>query len=157
MLSVCQAKSPAHLNLELKDSLVRNKKLKILLAEDNIINQKVAILILPEYGCQFVVISDGIQAVERFISGSSHVIFVHIQLSGMGVVEGIGRIRELKISNKVQNHVLIVAMTANTLRVDKVLFNNAGMDDYFGKPLQSAELICKNKRVYIDIEQKNYN
>jgi signal transduction histidine kinase len=142
-------------NLKLEGPVDRNKKLKILLAEDNIINQKVAILNLQKLGHQVSVVSDGIQAVEQFISDLPDVIFMDIQMPGMDGVEATGKIRDWETANNVQNRVPIVAMTANTLKSDKDLFIAAGMDDYLGKPFNAADLVRLIDRIYKQIERKN--
>ncbi len=138
---------------ELKVALDQDKKLKILLAEDNVINQKVAILNLQKLGHQVIVVSDGFQAVERFISDAPDVIFMDIQMPEMDGVEATGKIREWEKANNTKNHVPIVAMTANTMKRDKDLFIAAGMDDYLGKPFNSAELALLIERIYCQIEQ----
>jgi two-component system, sensor histidine kinase len=132
----------------------QNKKLKILLAEDNIINQKVAILNLQKLGHQVSVVSDGIQAVEKFISEMPDMIFMDIQMPEMDGVEATRKIRAWEKANGVQNGVPIVAMTANTFKSDMDMFTEAGMDDYLGKPFNSADLKRVIERVCRQIEFK---
>jgi CheY-like chemotaxis protein len=142
-------------SLKLNESIQDNKKLKILLAEDNVINQKVAILILEKLGHLVVVASDGIQAVEKFISESPDVIFMDIQMPEMDGVEATGKIRELEKNNKVLNRIPIIAMTANTMKSDKELFIEAGLDDYLCKPFNTVELVRIIDRIYKQMELKN--
>jgi len=142
-------------NQKIDVSSAENKKLKILLAEDNIINQKVAILNLQKLGHEVIVVSDGIQAVKRFISDSPDAILMDIQMPEMDGVEATGKIREWEKENSVQNRVPIVAMTANTLKSDKDLFISSGMDDYLGKPFNSADLVRVIDRVCRQLERKN--
>jgi CheY-like chemotaxis protein len=132
----------------------QNKKLKILLAEDNIINQKVAILNLQKLGHQVLVVSDGIQAVEKFISEMPDVIFMDIQMPEMDGVEATLKIRAWEKANGIQNGVPIIAMTANTFKSDMEMFIEAGMDDYLGKPFNSADLKKVIERVCSQIELK---
>ncbi len=132
-----------------------DKKLKILLAEDNVINQKVAILNLEKLGHSVVVVPDGIQAVEKFISESPDVIFMDVQMPEMDGVEATAKIREWERSHKTLYRVPIVAMTANTLKSDKELFISSGMDDYLSKPFNSADLVRLFSRIYKQIERKN--
>jgi len=144
-------------NQKLEEAIDKNKKLKILLAEDNIINQKVAILNLQKLGHQVIVVSDGIQAVKRFITDLPDVIFMDIQMPEMDGVEATGKIRDWEKENSVQNRVPIVAMTANTLKSDKDLFLSSGMDDYLEKPFNSSDLVRVIERVYKQMEKYIYN
>jgi CheY-like chemotaxis protein len=147
--------TPIRENIEMKGSKSENKKLKILLAEDNVINQKVAILNLEKLGHQVTVVPDGIQAVERFISEMPDVIFMDIQMPEMDGVEATSKIRDWEKTNSIKNHVPIVAMTANTLKSDKDLFMNSGMDEFLGKPFNAADLVRVIESVHRLIEQRN--
>jgi len=140
---------------ELEDSVYRERKLKILLAEDNVINQKVAILNLQKLGHSIVVVTDGIQAVERFISELPDVIFMDVHMPLMDGVEATHKIREWESANKMINRVPIVAMTANILKNDKDLFVAAGMDDYLSKPFNVSDLVRLFDRIYKQLERKN--
>ncbi len=131
------------------------KKLKILLAEDNVINQKVATLNLAKMGHSVSVASDGIEAVELFENEVFDVIFMDVQMPGMDGVEATLAIRKWEQNNNVVNRIPIVAMTANTLRSDKDIFMEAGMDDYLGKPFNSAELVRVIERIHQQLERKN--
>jgi len=140
---------------ELNESIQNEKKLKILLAEDNVINQKVAILNLQKLGHLVTVAGDGLDAFEKFINDTPDVIFMDIQMPKMDGVEATGKIRDWELKNNVKNRVPIVAMTANTLKSDKDLFVSAGMDDYLSKPFNSSELVRLLDRIYKQIERKN--
>lgn len=142
-------------NQESNESIDENKKLKILLAEDNVINQKVAILNLEKLGHSIHAVSDGVQAVEAFVKERPDVIFMDVQMPKMDGVEATSKIREWESLNKVTNRVPIVAMTANPLQSDKELFIAAGMDDYLGKPFNAGELVWLLHRIYKHLEQKN--
>jgi two-component system, sensor histidine kinase len=140
---------------ELEDSVYRERKLRILLAEDNVINQKVAILNLQKLGHSVIVVTDGVQAVERFISESPDVVFMDIQMPLMDGVEATSKIREWESTNNITTRVPIVAMTANTNKSDKDLFIAAGMDDYLCKPFNSSELVRLCDRIYKQLDRKN--
>jgi CheY-like chemotaxis protein len=142
-------------NQELEESIQSNKKLKILLAEDNVINQKVAKLNLEKLGHSVSIVSDGFLAVKKFISEPPDVIFMDIQMPVMDGVEATGKIRELEKNNKVLNRIPIIAMTANTLKSDIELFAAAGMDDYLCKPFNANELIRLFVRIYKQLEHNN--
>lgn len=131
------------------------KKLKILLAEDNVINQKVATLILEKMGHSVSVASDGFKAVEMFKNEVFDTIFMDVQMPNMDGVEATTIVREWELKNNIENRIPIIAMTANTLRSDKDLFISVGMDDYLGKPFNNVELIRVLERIQQQLERKN--
>ena len=131
------------------------KKLKILLAEDNVVIQKVATLNLEKLGHSVSIAADGISAVEMFKNEVFDVIFMDIQMPEMDGVEATVIIREWEQNHNVGNRIPIVAMTANTMRSDKDLFISAGMDDYLGKPFNNAELVRVIERIHQQLERKN--
>lgn len=128
-------------NKELDLIVSLDKKYRILLAEDNVINQKIAILNLEKLGHSVTVVSDGIQAVESFIRELPDVIFMDIQMPKMDGVEATAKIREWEFRHKVINRIPIVAMTGNMMESDKELFAKAGMDEFLGKPFNVNDLV----------------
>ncbi|MFY9151436.1 MAG: response regulator [Prolixibacteraceae bacterium] len=148
-------KMPDDENQELVKTDEHDFKLKILLAEDNVINQKVAILNLQKLGHSVIVVSNGAMVVEKFHSESPHVIFMDIQMPVMDGVEATAKIREWEKKNSDVPRIPIIAMTANTLKSDKELFVEAGMDDYLCKPFNSGELVRVIDRIYKQLERKN--
>ena len=142
-------------NHELEESVHYDRNLKILLAEDNVINQKVAKLNLEKLGHSVIVVSDGIQAVEQFIKELPDVIFMDVFMPNMDGVEATAKIREWERINNITNRVPIVAMTANTNKNDKDLFVAAGMDDYVSKPFNVSELVRLCDRIHKQLERKN--
>lgn len=135
----------------------KGRRLKILLAEDNVINQKVAILNLEKLGHEVIWVSDGKEALEKFISEVPDLIFMDIQMSGMDGVESTRKIREWEKMHKVVKKVPIVAMTAHTLQSDKELFFASGMDDILYKPFNWNDLVGVLDRMITLIEDKNKN
>ena len=129
-------------------------KLKILLAEDNLIVQKVVILNLKKMGHQVSVASNGVMAVKMFKNETFDMIFMDIQMPEMDGVEATIAIRELEKSNNVRNPIPIVAMTANTLQKDKDNFIAIGMNDYLAKPFNNAELAHVLDRIYRRLKRK---
>jgi len=128
-------------NLEVEGSSIQKDiKLKVLLAEDNLINQKIAILNLEKLGHSVIVVSNGIQAIERFLSESPDVILMDIQMPEMDGIEATTKIREWEQQNKVTKRIPIVALTANTMKSAKEIFFATGMDDYLSKPFNVSEL-----------------
>ena len=112
----------------------------ILVAEDNIINQKLIKHILSEHGINVELANNGLEAFEKRRSGSYDLIFMDIQ---MPVMDGIESTREIIDYEKDENlsHVPIVALTANALKGDREIFLGEGMDEYISKPIETTELL----------------
>lgn len=140
---------------KLNPSEIGVKKLKILLAEDNVINQKVATLNLVKMGHSVSIAADGFQTVEMFKNEAFDAIFMDIQMPEMDGVEATVIIREWEQNHNVGNRIPIVAMTANTMRSDKDLFISAGMDDYLAKPFNNSELVRVIERIHQQLERRN--
>jgi two-component system sensor histidine kinase/response regulator len=109
--------------------------LRILLAEDNSINQKVACGLLRNLGHRATVAVNGEQVLAALAAESYDLVFMDCQMPVMDGFEATRRIRELKIRQPV-----IVAMTANALPGDRERCLAAGMDDYITKPIRSELL-----------------
>lgn len=115
------------------------KNLKILVAEDNTINQRVAIFLIGKLGHTVDIAANGKEAFEMYKSGNYNIVFMDIQMPIMDGLESTKEIREFEKENN-QKEIPIVAMTANTMKGDKENFLNSGMNDYIGKPFKTAEL-----------------
>ena len=112
--------------------------LRILLAEDNVINQRLAVRLLEKQGHIVVVAGDGVKALEALERGRFDVVLMDVQMPDMGGVEATAAIREKeKVSG---NHIPIVAMTAHAMAGDRQRFLESGMDGYVSKPIHSREL-----------------
>ncbi len=116
-------------------------KMNILLAEDNKINQKVAMLNLNNLGYQVDIASNGKEAVEKFENGDYDLIFMDVQMPEMDGIEACKKIRELEINSDSTKKIPIIAMTANTSEDERKKYMEAGMDDYISKPFKQKELI----------------
>jgi len=117
----------------------RKRKLRILLAEDNVVNQKVASRILEKSGYQVDVVSNGQEAVEAVKNSTYDLVFMDVQMPEMDGLKATKVIREIeKESGK---HVPIIAMTAHAMKGDKERCLEAGMDDYIPKPIQPQDVI----------------
>ena len=131
----------------------------VLVAEDNIINQKLIRHILTEAGLNVDLANNGLEAFEKRRSGDYDVIFMDIQ---MPVLDGIEATHEILDYEEDENipHIPIVALTANALKGDKERFLKEGMDEYISKPLETSELLyvlnkyLDNKRVDAPVKPK---
>jgi signal transduction histidine kinase/CheY-like chemotaxis protein len=111
----------------------QNCRLRILVAEDHPINQRLIGRLLQRRGCTFHLVGDGQKAVE--ISAAQEFDLVIMDIS-MPILDGLEATRIIKQSAKYRkNPVPIVALTAHTMVGDREKFLNAGMDDYLSKPL----------------------
>jgi CheY-like chemotaxis protein len=109
----------------------------ILLVEDGLANQKLAMGLLSKWGHNVSVAKDGREAIEKFKSDSFELILMDINMPGM---DGLEATREIRRSEKGrQQHVPIVAMTAHALEGDRERFLAAGMDAYLAKPFRADE------------------
>ena len=114
------------------------KHLDILLAEDNHVNQVVAVRLLQKRGHKVVLVETGKAVLEASRNGSFDLILMDVQMPEMDGLEATGRIRENeKITGK---HIPIVAMTAHAMVGDRERCLAAGMDGYISKPLSVKEL-----------------
>ncbi len=113
---------------------------KVLLAEDNKINQKVAIHLLKSLGLDCALAENGKEAVEMHLKNAYDLIFMDIQMPVMDGFEATRIIRQHQ-KDKKASPVKIVAMTANAMKSDRDRCIEAGMDDYISKPFKKSELI----------------
>lgn len=110
--------------------------LSILLAEDNPVNQKVAIFSLEKLGYQADIANNGMEAINFVQQKNYDLIFMDMQMPEMDGLTATKHIRQMAVSQP-----WIVAMTANTLPTDRQLCFDAGMNDYLSKPISRQELI----------------
>ena len=119
--------------------VVANKRaLRILLAEDNAVNQRVVLRLLEKKGHSLVIASNGIEAVEAFEREEFDAILMDVQMPAMGGFEATALIRE-KEKNRA-GRIPIIALTAHAMKGDRERCLDAGMDDYVSKPIQAKEL-----------------
>jgi two-component system sensor histidine kinase/response regulator len=119
--------------------------LRILLAEDNPINQKVAVHILEKRGHRVRTAGNGNQVLEALEAEEFDVILMDVQMPVLDGFEATARIRERE--ERTGGHVPVIALTAHALKEDRKRCLEAGMDDYVSKPLKPEELFRTLDRV----------
>jgi GAF domain-containing protein/CheY-like chemotaxis protein len=117
--------------------------LRILLAEDNAVNQKLALRLLGQMSYGAEVAGDGQQAIDALERDDFDVVLMDVQMPELDGLEATRRIRARWPDRPVK----IVAMTANALAGDREACLAAGMDDYISKPVRAAELTAALERV----------
>jgi PAS domain S-box-containing protein len=126
-------------DLQLTAGSVSGSGLRILVAEDNLINRAVATGILEKAGHVLVHAANGREAVEAFSDGAFDLILMDVQMPEMDGFEATRRIRELEEATG--GHIKIAAMTAHAMASDRERCLAAGMDDYVSKPLRKEDLL----------------
>ena len=120
-------------------------KLRVLLAEDNAINRKLAIRLLEKQGHTVTVANDGREAVEAVENGEFDVVLMDVQMPNMSGYEAAAAIRARERGTG--EHLPIVAMTAHAMKGDEECCLAAGMDGYVSKPIQPGQMMDTIARV----------
>ncbi|KAG1602203.1 hypothetical protein G6F47_002982 [Rhizopus delemar] len=120
--------------------------LEVLLAEDNDVNQKLAVRILEKFGHHVSVVANGKLAVEAYESQYFDLILMDVQMPVMGGFEATQKIREIEKASASNRHIPIIALTAHAMIGDREKCLEAGMDEYVTKPLRFPELIAAIKK-----------
>jgi CheY-like chemotaxis protein/nitrogen-specific signal transduction histidine kinase/HPt (histidine-containing phosphotransfer) domain-containing protein len=131
--------------------LFAGSKARILLAEDNIVNQQVALGILNKLGLRADVVANGAEAIKSMEILPYDLILMDVQMPVMNGLDATRRIREIEekrvvlstdgnMSQSVKSNVPIIAMTAHAIQGHREQFLAAGMDDYISKPVSPQEL-----------------
>jgi len=117
------------------------KPLKILVAEDNMMNQKVVQKMLTKMGHEAKIAGNGEEAVNQYKAEPFDLILMDIQMPVMDGMEAVSLIRQLEASAPTDHRIPIIACTANAMKGDRERFLEAGMDDYISKPISKKGLI----------------
>jgi GAF domain-containing protein/CheY-like chemotaxis protein len=125
------------------EPLGQRHPLRILLAEDNAVNQKLALRLLSQMSYSAEVAADGQQAIDAVEHKDFDVVLMDVQMPELDGLEATRRIRGRWPDRRLQ----IVAMTANAMAGDREACLAAGMDDYISKPIRPAELAAALERV----------
>jgi len=110
---------------------------KVLIADDNVLNQYILIEGLKKFGLEVLAVNSGTTAIEAIKKEHFDLVVMDIQMPGMDGMEATEKIRSLEQARGLNQPVPIVAFSANAMEGDRERFLNAGMDDYLSKPLQT--------------------
>lgn len=121
-----------------------HQPLRILIAEDNVVNQKVAVAMIQKLGYRADVVVNGLEAVEAVRRQPYDVVFMDIQ---MPVLDGLDATRQIRAEHPDGRRPRIVALTANALDGTRRVCLEAGADDYLTKPLEKDTLEAALARV----------
>ncbi len=121
-----------------------NNTLRILLAEDNAINQKVALRMLERLGYNAQVASNGHEALAALQKQAYDIIFMDVQMPEM---DGLVATQHIRQNKALPRQPYIIALTANALKGDRERFLAAGMDDYLSKPVRLEALAATIEKV----------
>ena len=117
-----------------------HKRTRVLVAEDNVINQKVAVGILEKLGCRVDVAANGLEVLAAVNKGHYDLVFMDCQMPQMDGYEATAAIRASE--QRTGRHLPIVAMTANAMQGDREKCLAAGMDEYVSKPVHPEALLA---------------
>ena len=118
---------------------LKNKGLHILIAEDNLVNQKLAARLLEKQGHTSMIANNGREAVEAWETEAFDAVLMDMQ---MPVMDGLEATREIRAKEQqLGKHVTIIAMTANAMIGDRERCLEAGMDEYIPKPVDVMKLV----------------
>ncbi len=131
-------------------ALERPVVMKILLAEDNAVNQKVAVLMLKRLGYEVDIANNGRQAVEAVEQQKYDLVLMDVQMPEMDGLTATQTIRRL---TQLDPQPYIIAMTANAMDGDREVCLEAGMNDYISKPIKREELEQKILQVSQKLQQ----
>jgi CheY-like chemotaxis protein len=122
----------------LDPAMAQRNPLRILLAEDNAVNQKLALRLLEKLGYRADVAGNGLETIEALERHSYDVILMDIQMPEM---DGLEATKQIRGQGQPAKQPAIIAMTAGAMEGDREAALAAGMDDYVTKPIRVEELV----------------
>lgn len=137
--------APRHpVNAKLDPTLAQRLPLRVLLCDDNAINQKVAQRLLQQMGYKADLAANGIEALAALDRQAYDIVFMDVMMPEMGGFEATRLIRQRQSQNSAfpnyKSSIIIVAMTANAMQGDREQCLAAGMDDYLAKPVRLKDV-----------------
>jgi CheY-like chemotaxis protein len=138
----------------------RVRALRILVAEDNFVNQRLLVRMLEKRGHTVVLVSNGREAVEAVSGQKFDIALLDVQMPEMGGMEATAAIRAAERGKRepggAPTHLPIVAITANAMKGDREICLAAGMDAYMAKPINQQELfeVIENMSIIRELDTK---
>jgi CheY-like chemotaxis protein len=132
------AVKPAPVRVTLDPEMASRHPLRILLAEDNVVNQKLALRLLSQMGYRADIAANGLEVLQAVKRQPYDVILMDVQMPEM---DGLEATRRLCAELPAEKRPRIIAMTANAMQGDREICLEAGMDDYLSKPIRVVELV----------------
>ena len=129
---------------EASEAGFRERRVPVLVVEDNVVNQRVAVKMLQKLGYRADVAANGLEALEALSRIPYTTVLMDVQMPEMDGYEATTEIRRLE--EVLDRHTPIIAMTANAMQGDKEKAIQAGMDDYVSKPVKLEELAAVMQR-----------
>jgi CheY-like chemotaxis protein len=150
LLEVCAQQQPVHaaspaqrFNAPTSAELAERSPLRILLAEDNAVNQKLALRLLAQLGYRADVAGNGLEAIAALERQPYDIVLMDVQMPELDGLEATRRIRAHWVQPAGPR---IIAMTANAMEGDREACLAAGMDDYVSKPIRVHDLLAALQR-----------
>ena len=125
----------------------------ILLAEDNVVNQKVALHMLARIGYRADLAANGLEVLQAMKRQPYDIILMDVQMPEMDGLEATQKIRAAQSASR--SRPWIIALTANAMEGDREICLRAGMDDYLGKPIKAAEIAAAINRAREGIKARS--
>jgi CheY-like chemotaxis protein len=130
---------PSAVKLVLDPEMAKRHPLRILLAEDNVVNQKLALRLLSQMGYRADVAANGLEVLQAVKRQPYDLILMDVQMPEM---DGLEATRRICAEPPASGSPRIIAMTANAMQGDREICLEAGMDDYLSKPIHVEELVA---------------
>ncbi len=137
-----------------RDQPAQVSALKILLAEDGLVNQKVAVNLLELRGHRVTVANNGQEALNKLENESFDVVLMDVQMPIMDGLEATGLIRQREQVSGA--HIPIIAMTAHAMKGDRERCLAAGMDGYIPKPIRAQDLYTAVEAITAGLQESQY-
>jgi CheY-like chemotaxis protein len=146
MQSSSDRRTPSGSSTAPETTMAKRLPLRVLIAEDNLVNQRVLRLWLKRFGYEADVVDNGVRAVDAASKNDYDLIFMDIQMPEM---DGLTATRTLRAAETNAQHVYIVALTAGATTEERDACLAAGMDQFMGKPFQESQLVDALERCAI--------
>jgi CheY-like chemotaxis protein len=122
------------------EDLTPQSHLSVLLAEDNIVNQKITEFSIKQIGYNIDIANNGLEAVEKYRDNVYHFVLMDLQMPIMNGFDATVEIRKIQSADADREHIPIIALTANATKEDRRRSFEAGMDGFMSKPFNPIEL-----------------